>query len=498
MLFELRKKTSLVSVLVLCGFLGACSDSGSSDDDDSEDTSQNPVIGAFNAVSDLNEITLLTYDDDDEYRWADLGFGQGVTSTVAKGEIGLRAEIILPSDDTTSCAGDVDEDGIKDDDECTEIANDSIDVVKDTDYMVVLYGEYGDMEVLHYNKPLHVFDTEDEDEDGDAEDENAEVWFFNLTEALGEVDVYIEAPGTNLSPVQVKGTLAPKGNFSDLVDEGQYVITLTKPADPETVLFTSETFTITAQTRLALAIRDGAGEGPSPVKITVFRGQSKTLLDRNASTELRFAHAVPDGVPDGEGIDVYLANELTTPAISALAFAASSEYTEIAPSLLTDLSVDVTPTGNTGLYLARQELDLTQGQKATYYFVGDEYDWDGVKLADDVRRLATHAQLRLINGKNSNLDYYVVDQHENISTLSPTDTLSYRRSTGWEVYNPGTYDLVVTDASTDTIVYSDTIELVAGNIYSLVTTINSADPTAADAIYLDDFVSSDHEVSEAE
>lgn len=488
MLIDHWKKPSLVCVLLLSGLLTACSDSGSDDEED-EDTAQNPIIGAFNAVPDLDTITLFTSDDDEEYSWGTLSFGGNVTSSTSDGTIGLRAEVILPTDDTTACTGDADEDGVKDDDECTEIASTSVSVANDTDYMIALYGNYGNLQFLQFSKPLHVFDTEDEDEDGDAEDENLEVWFFHLAQNLGQVDVYLEAPGTNLSPVQAKGTIAAKETFDGLVDEGTYVVTLTEVGNPENVLFISNSFTLSAQTRVGFAIRDGVDEGTSPVKITLFRDKSTTLTDRYATTELRFAHAVPEG----DDIDVYIDNEFEQTFASGLAFENSSDYGEIASSQISNLSVDVTPTANPGIYLARKELDLTQGDRATYYFVGESYDWNGVKLTDNVRRLATHAKLRLINGSSETYDYYLIDEDENITSLYADETLGFRENSGWVTYNPGTYNLVVALDGTDSIAYSANIELEAGGIYSLVTTVNTADPSAADVAYFDDFLSADSE-----
>lgn len=471
----------LFAILLLSCLVSGCLDSSEDDDDDDEELK--PTLGAFHAVSDMGTITVITADDDEETVWADLEFSNSVRSSVNDGTIDFRFETALPSDDTDSCQGDEDEDGVKDDDECTHIATGSVDISNDTEYMVVLYGSFDSPEVLQYEKPMHEFDTEDEDEDGDAEDENMEVWFFHLVEGLGEVDVYLEEPGTSLSAVQVRDTLSPTESFNALVDEGEYVLTLTEVADPSAVLFTSEAFTLSAQTRVGFAIREGAGEGTSPVKVTLFRDLNKTLLDRNATTELRFAHTVPEG----ENIDVFVGNDFTESFVGDLSFGESSDYGEIAPSALTNLSVDITPTDSAGMFLARKELDLTQGEQATYYFVGESSDWNGVKISDGVRRLATHAQFRLVNGADSELDYYVVEENDNISTLSPTESLSFRENSGWNRYDPGTYDIVVTEGDTDNVVYSDTVELSEGGIYTLVTTNNAADPTAADAVLLDDF-----------
>ncbi|WP_250462005.1 DUF4397 domain-containing protein [Microbulbifer litoralis] len=482
-----RWKLPAVCALLLAGglFTGCESSSDDSSDDD-EDDSQ-PRLAVFNAVSDMGTISVITGDDDEEEVWSHLDFAESVSAAVNDGEIDYRFETALPSDDIDTCVGDEDEDGVKDDDECTHLEEGSVDIVDGNEYLLVLFGKYQDMEVLQYEKERHLFDTEDEDEDGDAEDEDMEAWFLHLAEDLGEVDVYLEAPGTNLSPVQARDTFSLKGSFQTMVDEGEYVLTITEKADPTAVLFTSETFKLYAQTRVGFALRDGAGDGTSSIKVTLFRDQDKTLLDRNATTELRVAHTVPDG----DNIDVYAGGDFTTPYETDLPFGESSDYREIAPGDLTNLSLDATPTGDAGLYLAREELDLTQGQKASFFFIGESSDWDGLKVNDDTRRIATHAQLRLINGASSTLDYYVVDQNDNISTLSATDSLSFRGSSGWLTFDPGTYDVVVTETGTDTIVFSDTIELAEDGLYTAVSTNNTADPTAADMVYLDDFAESE-------
>lgn len=482
------ERPALAFLLLLSGLLAACSENDSRDNGDDEINSQRPIIGAFNAVPDLDSITLFTSDDEKEYKWRTLLFGGSVTSSTSKGDIGIRAEVILPSDDTNACAGDINNDGIKNDDECTEIASTSITVANDTDYLVALYGNFGDLDFLEFSKPHHVFDVEDDGSDSAAKE--LEIWFFHLAQGLGKVDVYIEAPGTPLSPVQVKGTLTAKQTFDGLIDAGKYVITLTEVGNPENVLFISDSFSLNSKTRVGFAIRDGAGEGTSPIKVTLFRDQDKTLTNRYSTTELRFAHAIPES----DIVDVYIDNEFENTFTKGLAFETSSNYGSISKSQLTNLSVDVTPTNNPGVYLARKELDLTQGDRSTYYFVGEYYDWNGVKITDNVRRLATHAKLRIINGSTKTYDYYVVAKDENISSLYADETLSFRENSGWVKYTPGSYNLVVTFDGTDTVVHSTNIELFANGIYSLVTTKNNSDPNMADVVYFDDFLNHTKEV----
>lgn len=474
---------ALLALFLAMGLLAGC-DGGDDDDDDDNGQEGNPLLSAFHAVADMGTITIVTGDGDEEAVWQHLDFTEQVNASVNTGTIDFHFETALPGDDISVCAGDADDDGIKDDNECTRFAFGSVDAKEDTEHMVILYGHHGasgsldNLEVLQYEKARHEFDTEDEDE-------NMEVWFFHLTEGLGEVDVYLEEPGTNLSPVQVRGTIGLKDAFNGLVDEGSYVLTLTEPAQPDQVRFISESFKLNKQTRVAFAIREGAGEGTSAVIVTQFRDRNNTLLDRDRTTELRVAHAVPGG----GNIDVFAGNDFSAPFVTDLPFGGQSAYSEIAPGDLRDLSMDATPPGDPGVFLAREELDLNQGEKAAFYFLGEEDRWRGLRVSDDVRHFATHARLRVINGARSSLDYYIVDQeNDNISSLPPNFSLSFRANSGWQTFEPGIYKVVVTQQGSSTIAYSDTVELSAGGIYGAVSTINTTDPSAADMVYMDDFM----------
>ncbi|MBN1379783.1 MAG: DUF4397 domain-containing protein [Gammaproteobacteria bacterium] len=463
-----------------------CLITGCNDDGDGDDELHDPVIGAFHAVSDMGTIAFMTGQDDDDTVWSQLEYGDGVVKTVDPEQYDINFDTALPEDDTDVCAGDSDEDGFKDDDECTRLAPGSINVLEGQEYLLFLYGGFEALEVLEYEKAYHEFDTKDEDEDGDPEDENMEVQFFHLSPALGnQVDIYLEPPGTYLSATQARGTLSLKEEFHALVDEDEYVLTLTAVGNPNTVYFTSEAFTLSRQTRVAFAICDGAGSGTFATRISLFRDQSGTLIDRNAETALRITHAVPDG----DNADIYAYDNFADPFVANLAFSQASSYQIVSPSFLTDLSLDVTPAGNSGVFLAREEVDLTRGTQNTFFLVGESDDWDGLKLTDDNRRLATHSLLRLINGASSTLDFYVVEPNSNISTLSPTVSLTNRQNSGLGRLDPGTYDVALTTHNTSTVIYGPvTIDLSAGGLYSVIATDNTSDPTAADLVFLDDFV----------
>jgi hypothetical protein len=112
---------------------------------------------------------------------------------------------------------------------------------------------------------------------------------------------------------------------------------------------------------------------------------------------------------------------------------------------------------------------------------------DGLKVQDGFRRLATYAQLRLINSASASLDFYVVPRGSNINTLSPTSTLTPGTSAGLQSFDPDSYDVAMTRAGTDSLVFGPLgVELSGGGIYTIVA-IATGETTAADAALLDDF-----------
>lgn len=463
-------------VVLSAAFVAGCDNS--SNDDDGSDGSENPYVGALHAVRDLGAVTFLR----EEEEWSSIEFGTGTDfRSVGADQYDFNFDALLPGDKTSACTGDNDGDDIKDDNECTRLESVSINALRNHEYTVVLFGSYAAREVLVFDRQRHVFDTVTSD--GDPADEDAEVQFLHLAQSLGAVDVYVEPPGTNLSPVQARGSLSLRGEIVVMIDEGEYVLTLTAVGDPSTVYFTSEAFPIDAQTRVGFAIRDGAGAGTSTLVVNEFRDRSATLLDRNVTTELRIAHVAQLG----GNVDVYVGGNFATPFAPNLGFAEMSPYGQVDGTRLIDLDVDVTPAGNPSAFLSREEIDLVKGERATFFILGSTAGLDGVKSVDAFRRLATHAQVRLINGASTSLDFYVVPRGSNIATLSPTANVASRQSSGLRQFAPGTYDIVLTKPGTSIAVFGpDTVILEANGIYTIAAT-DTGEATSASVELLDDF-----------
>ncbi|HZF29763.1 MAG TPA: DUF4397 domain-containing protein [Gammaproteobacteria bacterium] len=460
--------------------LAACAAAGcdhSSSDD--ADNGARPVLAAFNAVPDLQDVTFLR----EEEVWSSIAYGVGTDfRSVDADQYDVKFDSRLPGDETTSCSGDLDRDGVKDTNECTRLVSQSINVLKDHEYVVALVGRYGAASIKVYDDAVHTFDSRTDD--GDGADLNAQVQFFNWSAQLGTFDVYLEPPGTNLSATQVKAALAPGNEYLGFADEGSYVLTLSAVANPNAPIYTSETFKIDKRTRVALAILDGTSDSTSAVKVARFRDQGGDLFDRRVKTLMRVAHVAPDA----GNLDVFAEEDYTAPLFANLTLKQSTPYIEIPPTVGSELELDITPAGNVGVLLTREQASLTKGERATFFLVKSSNGGvDGFKASDTARRLAPYAQLRLVSSVTQSLDFYVIPHGNNVFTSGVTQTLSSASVGSSQTFEPGTYDVVIARAGTDTFVFGPReVQMAADGIYTVVA-VPTVQTTRADVLLLDDF-----------
>jgi hypothetical protein len=470
-----RSRVWIAAVLVALAIAG-CSKSH----DGGDDGAVKPLLAGFNAAADMPDVTFLR----EEEVWSSVAFGVGTGfRSVDQDEYAINFDSLLPGDMTTSCAGDIDKDGIKDPNECTRVATQSINVLDGHEYIVALLGHYNALSVHVYDDTPHVFDNSTTD--GDGVDTNMQVQVFNWTTSLGSVDVYIEPPGTNLSVTQVKATLAPGDEFNGLVDSGTYVMTLTPVGNPSAPVYTSENFALAQQTRVAFAVLDATSELTTNVRVTRFRDQGGDLLDRRAPTLMRAAHVAPSA----GNVDVYAQEDYTTPLYANVAFNQESAYALLDPTWLGSLELDVTPAGNPGVLLARDQLPLSKGTRTTYFLVQTAAAGvNGLDATDDARRIAPYAQLRPVNSFGQSLDFFVIPHGNNVYTSTPSETLSTGSIGSFQPLEPGSYDVIVARAGTDTFVYGPRqVDLSGGGIYTIVA-VPTAQTTTANLLLLDDFM----------
>ena len=371
--------------------------------------------------------------------------------------------------------------GVKDTTECTRIATKTVNLLNGHEYIAALVGQYGGVDVTLYDDTTHTFSTTSNNGTGDTD---AQVQFFNWSSKLGTFDVYIEPPGTNLSVTQVKATLAPGQEFNGMVERGDYVVTLTPVGDPANPFYLSQTLSVTERTHVGFAILDGTNESTSNVKVSRFRDQGGDLLDRRVQTLMRMSQVAPAA----GNVDVYAQEDYTAPLFANLALKQTSSYALIDPSALSALELDVTPAGNVGVLLERQQLVLSTGSRSTLFLVNAANGTlNGLLAVDTARRITPFAQLRLVNSLTQNLDYYVIPHDNNVFTSTPTETISAASIGGSQLFAPGAYDVFLLRSGTSTIVFGpQQVQLSGGGLYTLVG-VPTADITRADILQLGDF-----------
>lgn len=439
-----------------------------------------PLLAGFNAAPDMPDVTFLR----EEEVWTPaMAYGVGTAfRSVDQDKYDIHFDSLLPGDMTTSCGGDLNKDGIKDPNECTRVDTENINVLNGHEYIVALLGHYGSLSAHVYDDTAHVFDNSTTD--GNGIDTNLQVQVFNWSNTLGSVDVYLEPPGTNLSVTQSKATLAPGDEFNGLVDSGTYVLTLTPVGNPAAPIYNSQTFALTQQTRVGFALLDGTSDLTTNVRVSRFRDQGGDLLDRRAQTLMRSANVAPNA----GNVDIFAQEDYTAPLYPNVALNQQTQYAVVDPTWLSALELDVTPAGNPGVLLTRDQLVLSQGERATFFLVKTATGGvSGINGADNARRLAPYALLRPVNSFGVSLDFFVIPHGNNVFTSTPNQTLSTGAIGGYVQLAPGSYDLIVTRAGTDTFVYGPKqVDLAGNGIYTIVA-VPTAQITAADLLLLDDF-----------
>jgi len=469
------KVSSVLIAAVLVGFaISGCSKSHGSGNG-----SVKPLLAAFNAASDMPDVTFLRVEE----VWSSMPFASGTAyRSVDPDTYTVNFDSLLPGDATTSCQGDVNKNGVKDTNECTRVATESVNVVNGHEYLAALTGKYGALAVRVYDDTPHVFDNITTD--GNGVDTNLQVQIFNWSSTLGPVDVYLEPPGANLSVTQVKATLQPGDEYNGLVDSGDYVLTITPVGNPSSPVYTSDNVTLSQQTRVGFGIFDGTSDTTSAVRVTRFRDQGGDLLDRRQPTLLRAANVAPSVGT----VDIYAQEDYTHALFSALALNQETQYVTLDPTWLAMLELDVTPTGNVGVLLKRDELSFTKGQRTTYFLAQTSTGaFNSLTGVDATRRLAPYAQLRTVNSFGSSLDFYIIPHGNNVFTSTINESLSTASVGVSQQFAPGSFDIIIAKSGTDTFVYGpQQVTLAGGGIYTIAA-VPTDQASRANVLMLDDF-----------
>tara|TARA_R110002049_G_scaffold23726_3_gene84093 strand:- start:2947 stop:4362 length:1416 start_codon:yes stop_codon:yes gene_type:complete len=419
-------------------------------------------IRAINAIAELNAVYFLI----EETLLAQLEFKEASgTSSYDDLEYTFNFDTLLPGDTSD-----------------TRLISSTLQVDPEYEHTFILAGSYEDPEIILWQQFGR--DWADEVEtatENDTEVTLMEVSFGNLSNVAGSVDVYFEAPGTSPEFAVPTATIS-YGELHGPVElqSGSYQLVLTPAGDSSTVLFASDVLSVSAATSHLLNIMDDGGETTAEFSVH-WVGYGIELFDINLQSEMRVVHAALGTDP----VDVVIDGDFGNPDVSSLSFASESPTVVIEPG---PVSINVTPAGDTGVFLAERDLTIAAGDIDRMYLIGYPGAVQAVVLPEERRTLATHARFQVFQGaaRYASVDLYLVDETVDISLIGPNYTsFAYGTGTGLVSVEPGAYNLFVTESGTKNIIGGPyATELAANENYGVVI-VDSANLQAVDVLDVD-------------
>ncbi|MCR9277178.1 MAG: DUF4397 domain-containing protein [Pseudomonadaceae bacterium] len=300
------------------------------------------------------------------------------------------------------------------------------------------------------------------------------------------VDVYVSAPGTDITGEAPTGTFSYGEILGPLtIPAGAYQIQVAVAGDPTAVVYDSGALDLAGGSDLTILAIPDTGAASAPISLLVVNDVVATeILDASATAAVRVVHASPDA----PNVDVVAGDDFSAPVVSDLAYTQQSAQLDLAPG---SINVKVVPTGSETPVVIDADLALAAGESYRVYATGLLADIAPLVLVDDLRAIATEARLRIVHASPSagNVDVYLVEPGTDITTVAAAlSDVPFRAESGYLSVAPGDYDVVVTPAGSDLpAIGPATVSLEAGGIYTAAARDEFGSGTPLGLILLDDF-----------
>lgn len=446
-------KPALVALASLC--LVAC---GGSSGDSPRFTNNVPSgsvnVGVIHASSDAPDVNVTvnsnTFTSGLEYKQAQF-------STVPDGTQTIEVVGVLPGDDAT-VIGPVD-----------------IDTANGDNLIVIAANDVAAIEPIVLQESQASVNSSD-----------VRVRVVHAAPGAPMVDVYVNAPGTDITTVAATGTFEFRGVLGPLtIPEGDYQLQVTVAGDPTAVVYDSGTVTLAGGSDLVVLAVPNTTTGTTPINLLVADGvQATELLDTNTEASVRVVHASPDA----PNVDVIAADDFDTPVIANLAFPNESAALSIPGGVI---NVKVVPTGAETPVVIDADLTLDAGTAYRVYAVDFLANIEALVLVDDSRSVATEAKLRVVHASPSAgpVDIYLVEAGTDFTAADPAlSNVAFKAESGYLSVAAGDYDVVVTPTgSTTPAIGPATVTLANGGVYTAAARDAAGGGTPLGLILLDDF-----------
>lgn len=359
--------------------------------------------------------------------------------------------------------------------ESRRLATQSLTVVPDTDYVFALTGSLDDPSIVLWETPERMWN---------GDETVLEISAGHLAPSVGDLDVYLAAPGTAPVAGDARGTLSFGDKLEPFeVEAGDYVLTLTTAGDPSDVLFRSTTHGLTERTSITYTVQDADPSITSTVSVqrASRNGSTSNVADARFPATRRFFHAA-HGVTN---VDVVADEDFNAPLVANLAFGTLSNDVAV-PAGETNFSF--TQAGNPGSIVHEEEQTVTRNTRSTTFLAGGGSELELVTLADNRRPIADLAKLRMtfISQNQEQVDLWLLEAGTDIADTSPNfPNVDTGDNSGYLQLAGGNYELTVTFGDEETVAVGPVpIDLANGDVVELVI-IDTADPNVLDVVVYD-------------
>ncbi len=356
----------------------------------------------------------------------------------------------------------------------TRIATINLKIDADRDYSLLISGDL-------MNPVITVW--EDDERDWSGTETVFETRFSHASATMGNIDVYFSPAGTAPAIGEERGSLSFGEILPSLeLEEGDYVITVTRAGNLSKVLYVSGEITFAAQASAIITFFDGDETNTAQYVARGFSAAGATirLSDVTALPTVRFIQASFDLANS----DVYDDEMLSNLVLGDHAFGDVTDDIELA---IATTIYRYTTVGDTSAVLFESGIATRPDSHFNFLVIGEQDARFAQTFIPDRRSVTTIAKIRPYHAalNNNNIDFYIVDTGVLIDEESPAlINMVYSLPSPTLAYDTGSYDMYVTITGEKTILAGPVqIDVVLGDVVEIIL-IDNTDPAVVDFLIL--------------